>query len=112
MERVDRARLELYENSQRLSAKLAQLRMQFFGADLALCCTFARIARTEHNAGDREGSERSLAYAERGYAASSRFLRDPKYTVQLSTETCQSIKVELRRLRMTLNQLRRLLAAS
>jgi hypothetical protein len=62
-------------NLSELRAKAEQDRTDFLQTDLALCFTFAAIAKTEIGAtGDPRGAERALQKAEDGYATITRFL--------------------------------------
>ncbi len=64
---------------EKLYAQTDQDRLKFLEWDLALCTTFANIAETERQFGDRPAAHRALEKAEIGYSSLLRlsaFLRN------------------------------------
>jgi len=59
-----------------LQAATNQNRIDFLQTDLGLCFTFADLAKTEREIGDRDAAHRILEKAETGCAAIARFLAD------------------------------------
>ena len=59
-----------------LEAATTRTRLDFLQTDLALCFTFADLAKTERQIGDRDAARRVLEKAETGYATIGRFLAD------------------------------------
>ncbi len=64
----------IHEEAEAERLKADQNRVEFLGTELATCFTFADLADTEYNTGDREACERSLADAEEGYSTILRFM--------------------------------------
>jgi hypothetical protein len=59
-----------------LEAATNRNRLDFLQTDLGLCFTFADLAKTERQIGDRDAARRVLEKAETGYATIARFLAD------------------------------------
>jgi|SRR5581483_252154 hypothetical protein len=59
-----------------LEAATNQSRVDFLQTDLALCFTFADLAKTEYQSGDRDAARSILEKAEIGYATIAGFLGD------------------------------------
>ena len=59
-----------------LEAATNRNRLDFLQSDLELCFTFADVAKTERQIGDRDAARRVLEKAETGYATIARFLAD------------------------------------
>jgi hypothetical protein len=57
-----------------LQAATDQSRVDFLRTDLGLCFTFADLAKTEREIGDRAAAQRVLEKAETGYATIARML--------------------------------------
>jgi hypothetical protein len=69
-----------------LEAATNRNRLDFLQTDLGLCFTFADLAKTERQIGDRDAARRVLEKAETGYATIARFLAevenaDQKYEI-------------------------------
>jgi hypothetical protein len=59
-----------------LQAATNRNRLDFLQTDLAVCFTFADLAKTERQIGDRDAARLLLEKAETGYATIGRFLAD------------------------------------
>jgi len=96
-QRTQRALYQIrFENTK---ADFGQRRIDFLNIELAMCSTFAKLAVTHHEAGDREFAERSIENAEYAHAAVLRFLSDSKHSKSLPVEQVQEFTAELQRLR-------------
>src|SRR4051794_15843777 len=83
-----------------LQARTEENRMNFLRTDLALCFTFADVAKTEIATGDREGAMTACAKAEDGYGTIARFALDVT-----DTEHRNEIRQKLAELRVVLDAL-------
>ena len=61
-----------------LKATTDQTRLDFLQTELALCFTFADLAKTKRQIGHRDAARGVLEKAETGYATIARFLADLK----------------------------------
>ena len=77
-----------------LQAATDQNRLDFLRADLGICFTFADLAKTEREIGDRAAAARILDKAEAGYATILRISADVK-TAEQKCEIAQKV-AELR----------------
>ncbi len=93
--------------AERLRVESGQRHIEFLKTELDSCFTFASTAETERTVGHDEPAERSLADAEKGYATLSRLLSDPKHAAHIPLKAHRDFTTELRRLRKTLDDLRR-----
>jgi hypothetical protein len=76
-----------------LQAATNQSRVDFLQTDLALCFTFADLAKTEYQSGDRDAARRILEKAEIGYATIAGFLGDvenPDQKSEIAKEACRA----------------------
>jgi hypothetical protein len=73
-------------------------RLDFLRTDLQLCFTFAELAKTERQIGDRDAARRVLEKAETGCATIARFLADVENPDQKN-----EIALKLAELRATLD---------
>jgi hypothetical protein len=90
-----------------LRGETEQARYEFLQSDLAICFTFADVARTELTIGDRHGAVDALERAEKGYATIHRIQSD------LEREQYRNeIREKLNQLRDKLDSLDELLRAS
>ncbi len=97
---------ELKRESRQLQANSDRNRIEFLKTEIESSFTFAGVAETEFNMGDRAGAARSLAHAEEGYATLLRFLSDPKHAAHIGEEERSNIDARVQRLRTTLDRLK------
>jgi hypothetical protein len=88
-----------------LRAETEQLRLDFIRTELKTCITFASLAATEHQIGDRKAAEHCTRESKKAYYTVIRFL---------SRVTCaedrRGSETKLRELRETLDDLRQQVA--
>jgi hypothetical protein len=82
------------------------LRVKILRKELALSFTFALIAKTKYEIGNRESAERSLANAEKVYSEVRPFLADPVQVKHLKAEQKAELTAEIDRLRKSLDSLK------
>jgi hypothetical protein len=81
-------------------------RVRFLRKELALSFTFALLAKTKYEVGNRESAERSLANAEKVYSEVRPFLADPVQFKHLRAEQKVELTAEIDRLRKSLDSLK------
>jgi hypothetical protein len=81
-------------------------RVKFLRKELALSFTFAFLAETKYEAGNRESAEQSLANAEKVYSEVRPFLADPMHFRRLKTEQKVELTALIDRLRESLDSLK------
>ena len=89
--------------SANLQANLDRHRVEFMKSELALCVTFSTIAARKYETGNQESADRSMAIAEKAYETVLKILTDTKHSTHLTKETIQESRLELKRLRDTLD---------
>ena len=93
------------EQVSELQAQSDRTRIDFLRTDLQICFTFAALAETEFEAGERDNAKRSLEDAEKGYATVSRFTTDPRHASHIPPEVLHELVTQLRQLREALDNL-------
>jgi hypothetical protein len=93
-----------FHESLLLRADFDRRHLDFIGADLELCLTFAAIADWSFKTGHQKNAERNLANAEKGYSDMSRFF---SRATGLTTQIEEELQLKFKLVRDRLEGLRR-----
>jgi hypothetical protein len=91
-----------FDSRKKLRDEAQRLHCEFIGTALETCHTFASLAATEYEIGDREAAERCTREAEKAHLTVIRFLSGV-----MVDEEGQRFERSLKELRETLNELHR-----
>jgi hypothetical protein len=94
-----------FQESLRLRADRAQIRLNFIRTDLEVCLTLTGLAETKFRMGNRERAERILARAEKRY---SDLLRFSSLERGIAAEGQRELQSKFKKVRERLDGLKRL----